>query len=301
MLKITVFLTTLVSLVYLSKWTLGELSQGDAILHVVNSTNEKSIVFMGSSRIMQGVNENLLNELNPERRYHNLAISGGTFLSSCILADLVLENSKCRAVVIELSPITPGLPPIAYELLDHYEPEFLNGTSGVPGIFSFYDPTFYLSFQNSRIYENVSLLSTLRKVRDNISHTSHPVFGYLEYSQNNYKKSDSFLAVDDMISNSHLRNSVSHKFLIEHLGKKAKEKNVDVLYLLPVTYNNKEELKIIVPVFNSISESNKIVFDSIFFEDIVKSEYLLDRNHFNAKGAEVYTMQILRLLKEKGY
>lgn len=292
-LKICLFGLILSTIIWVAKTSLHDHSDARSFLKVVESIKDSSTIFLGSSRVGSGINTDLLNALSPHGIHYNLSISGGTFLSNNVVADLILERNQGNVIIIELSPITPSLPPLISDILREHPCDFL------PDIFSYYDNAFLLNFYNSELFTHVSLLEAIRKTRDNLTGKSNPDFGYIQKHNNGYHNTDLFLTFADLKKDATGVSNDPYIFLIDRLEKKARMNKTKILYILPMTFYDKKELDIILPVYHAIPDSSKILYDKLIFDKITKSEYLLDRNHFNATGAEVFTREVMRLIREK--
>ena len=76
-----------------------------------------------------------------------------------------------------------------------------------------------------------------------------------------------------------------------------KYKSFKAIFILPVTSNTKEEVKLEIPVFNKIPLNSKWDYDPHFLIMIGNPKYLENKNHMNVLGAKIYTQNLLNYIK----
>ncbi|CAM3402759.1 hypothetical protein [Aquirufa ecclesiirivi] len=255
----------------------------------------KTIFYIGSSRVMMGINTDLLNDSLTEWKSINIGVPGSSLAQNLYLANFLKNKPGNKVLFIELS---------------RYKKNRLNATATKALGFSN-----YLDSYNEYIHVNPSVASVvknwefsfwewLNKKQNAIKQLIFPekkvkyeVIGFNPNNASNYRKTDSFITQKDKLNfaNGSIDSEAMgkiHELLTVLVNSKCK-----VIFLLPMTSLEKSELKFSIPIFEAIPINNKWNYDSSFIQAISHPKYLADKNHLNYQGSVVYTQGLVNYIK----
>lgn len=259
--KIIVFLLPVFCLIWIIKY----FSNQDESEKFPND----GIYFIGSSRVQQGIDPQLLNTSIKGDSVYNIGISGATFIHNINLAKHLILNCNAKKLFIELSPIIYSFHPVH---------ESLNiNTFKINEIYNLdYIELYLFSKLNLRHYLKNKLAP---------KQTSKE-YGYVFSDQNNYHKTNSFLKIQDL--DKKWNSDVSEYFdIISNLNKIAINHNTKIYFFLPVTFKRERERAIVSTIYQLLPNNQKVIYTEHFINSIHNTNYLADENHFNYKGAKI--------------
>lgn len=248
--------------------------------HIINVEKKykNAVLFIGSSRVQYGINPRIISQCRKNKNIYNLGISSSTFKQNLILCDYLIRNSKIDKIYIELSPISE----IGFENI--------MSTQSLFGL-TFFD---IFKFSNSRDYYLIlktfffNMLSLKNEFKDYFLKSDSSAFGYITTDENSFHTKSSFLRVNDL-EKPYSFDITEHQNLIFNLLKLAKSNNVQIGFFLPFTFRKDKERAIVISIYNSLPKSLKVPIDYQILNQISDPIYLKDKNHFNNKGAVIYS------------
>ena len=86
---------------------------------------------------------------------------------------------------------------------------------------------------------------------------------------------------------------------IDFLIQKGIEKNVEIVFFLPMTYDKQSEKDIVIPLINSLDSKNKLEFTDGFIKEMSDPVLLFDRNHYNQQGGKKYTELLIKEITKR--
>lgn len=246
---------------------------------------ENASYFVGSSRVQRGLNPEQINQ--NEDRIYNVGISGSTFFNNVMLAEHLINNAKPKELFIELSPIiytfseaqnSMGVrPSSAFRYLLIYNSIHLKETIDIAEMILFY---------NLSVKENIKRVLISKKIVSSQNSIYH--IGYVNGEDNNYFHNDSFLQLKNLETKYNVDIS-EYSYFISNLTQLADKHNVKIRFFLPLTFKRQAEREIVSTVYQSLPSGMKVKYSKAFIDKISHSENLVDKNHFNNKGAEIMT------------
>jgi len=248
--------------------------------HIINVEKkyQNAVLFLGSSRVQMGINPSIISQCRKNKNIYNLGISSSTFKQNLILCDYLIRNSKIEKIYIELSPISE----IGYENI--VSTQSLFGLTFFD-FFKFAKPRDYYLILKSKFFY---ILSLKDEFKEYFLKSKSTAFGYISTEENTFYTKSSFLTVNDL-EKTYDFDITEHHNLILKLLKLAKSHNVQIGFFLPFTFRKDKERAIVISVYNSLSKSLKVPIDYQILNQISNPIYLKDNNHFNSKGALIYS------------
>lgn len=236
---------------------------------------QESVFLLGSSRVQQQFDPSLWQDSVP-CEVINLGVMSSTFLHNVIMAEHIIDKYQPKKLLIELSPSIHNLNQTHLALsLNKAELSW-----------KYFNIMECIEATDNYMFYYGNLKSSMKNLAIGEPQKLHYGFSYTD--QNQCDSISSFLRFDDIQSPKDIDIS-EHRELVERLDTKANKANVEVVYFLPFTFKRQLERDLVVAVYHSLPENKRIPYTEDFIQDVSKSEYLFDNNHFNAKGAEVVT------------
>jgi hypothetical protein len=264
--------------------------QSNDTKNIVFNKNEISILFIGSSRVKRSVNPKIITK-KTNRKTYNLGINEATFNQNIILAEYFTQQKGKKIIIIELSPNIKKIPVTFIKASNEIHPDLINFQK----IIALYSETDFVTTINNLNNYLFTKLSIQESVKNITKSKKEELIGYVAEEVNNYNELESFISAKNYsISNEIDINEYISK--INYLIDLASQNNTQIKFVVPLTYNQEAEKAIVFSIFNAIKDENKIKYSKDFINQIRKTEYLFDKNHFNAKGAKVYSNLISEYL-----
>lgn len=263
-------------------------------------SSSKSIYFLGSSRIQRSVHVPLIQDSLKTWKVYNLGLLGNTLAQNLYLAQYIKKLPGNKVVFIELTPFILNYPETFKMALEYLElpnfPEsyfkFLGRPVPPSKDYDFLDD-FETSFWNMMIQNQNALKSIISQEDFN----GYNEIGFSPTSRNDVVSSESFLSHDDLrvFSQSDL-DPIMYDRVNQSL--KMQQKNeFKVVYLLPVTSNEKADFEQKIPIFNKIPEDSKWEYQDEFLRMLANPSYLENKNHMNSRGAYIYSQGLVKYIK----
>ena len=236
----------------------------------VLSFKKQSLYFVGSSRVMCGIDPELITKPSNVAEVYNVGIGAHTFLHNMILADRLIQHFKAKELYIELSMIH-------LDKRDEHK-QFGISSSEMMALLPIRDR---LKVMDGELFRVMSFTSVLKKPLEATKHEAS--FGYLYNTENEY---DSLVSFIRPLSATSKKVDVSkYLHLMDQLHALARKEGVKLQYFLPLTYLREKERDIVEAVYRQLPDSMKVAYPQEFLEKICKSTNLWNKNHFNRKGA----------------
>lgn len=236
---------------------------------------QESVFLLGSSRVQQQFDPRLWQDSVP-CEVINLGVMSSTFLHNVIMAEHIIDKYQPKKLLIELSPSIHNLNQTHLAL----------NLNKAELTWKYFNIMECIEATDNYMFYYGNLKSSMKNLAIGEPQKLHYGFSYTD--QNQCDSTSSFLRFDD-IQNPKDIDISEHRELVERLDTKANKANVEVVYFLPLTFKRQLERDLVVAVYHSLPENQRINYTEDFIQDVSKSEYLFDNNHFNAKGAEVVT------------
>lgn len=255
--------------------------------------------FIGSSRIRRSINPKILKDELPDVNFYNWGGSGFAFNNNLIMVEKLSQSQNNNIMFVEMSRV-----------------KFFRSIQYLY-MYTFDDVCFELKmyFNNapfSTIEDQINILNDIKSFILTIFSISKDV--NLVIDPKSFKKSYGFIADTAVFHGSeyyYLRSvdlleksksaglKNSYKELIINTIKDVEGKNGRIVFLLPLQFTDSNEKELLLTIFNSIPDQNKLKYSRSFLNKIMNSEYLLDATHLNSKGAELYTHELLGEVKKQ--
>lgn len=273
-----------------------------SIINKVEQAKDSSIFFVGSSRVMAGVDPHVI-ESGTGRNTQNLAVAGSTFLASCIMADYLLDKDGSKTIFLELSPIRYELPKGLISFANGADFDVIQSSFQFASDATIMDKTNMISqigIQKISILEESKwLLRDLYYPLKNQESRKSFLLGYHPISRNNHQSIDPFLKLEDF----NIQGSTSpfYDHYLNILNLKARRTNSKVVCMLPITYRLEAEKNLTIPYFMSLSAGSKLVYPESLLSQITNPKYLRDINHLNTLGAKTYSRLLSSEIIRQGH
>lgn len=277
----------------------GENSEVQRFRSTLDHLNNNSVVFVGSSRVRRGILEDQLANEIPDQQFVNLGIFNNTFFASYLIGEFLIEKTESEVIFLELSPIKYEFSTFQMNLIGAMGLSVNDALNLLSGDNKLEDIRLKVEMLNDFLLHELYLKDDIRTIVE-FNKKTRPSFGYLPTTANRAKNSDSFLKLKDLENTDSNIDLKPYLTLIENLIEKAKIENKRIIFMLPVTFKKEVERKTVIPIYNTIPTENKLLLDALFLNKISETEYLMNVNHFNSKGAKVYSKELARLMKKQG-
>ena len=259
---------------------------------------DTSFFFIGSSRVQKSIDPAIINAHYNRFRVFNLGVSGGSFLSNCVMADFIIRQPGHKILFIELAPLLEELPDGVFTFSRQHGLSPSQAVLALTEKQSF--PERSMLIMNTINHQVFKAVSVWREAREAIGYKTEPdvSLGYQPYDRNNSDGTASFLSWNEINGASAEPIGLErYQVMIGYLEGLAKRNNSRVVFFLPVTIPTKVERSIVIPLYHSISDTMKLGFPAPFLEHIAREEYLGDANHLNRQGANAFSGMLVPLLE----
>lgn len=277
--------------------TISEIKQSISTL----DASSKSIFFLGSSRIQRSVNTKLIQDSLSIWKVYNWGLIGNTLAQNLYLANYIYSLPGNKVVFIELSSYLSNYPESFKTALENLDiPDFPNSYFRFMGD-KLPQPTKSLGFLKGKedIFWNkmIQNQNTLKGIFFQDDYNGYNNIGFSPTSRNDVISKESFLNQDDLLvfARSPLDKLVNEK--VNQTLKFQSRNSFKIVFLLPVTSNDKVDFKLKIPIFNNIPKDSKWEYDNQFLHDIANPTHLENRNHMNSRGAYVYSQGLVKYIK----
>ncbi|WP_462251932.1 hypothetical protein [Ekhidna sp.] len=266
----------------------------------IEGLNNKSVVFVGSSRFRRGISDKELAARIPNRQFVNLGVFRNTMLPNFILSEFLIDSTEVELIFFELSLLNFEFTSSQMDLIRSLELSIPNSLNLISSGNSLEDLRTTVSIHNDLLLSKLIIKNQINAILG--KKNTQPLFGYLPSKDNDVADESSFLKLEELTSTPGQKIDLhSYRILLNTLIRKADARNKKIVFMIPSTSRRPAEKDVIIPLFNSISRENKLIVDSLFFQRITKAEYLMDRNHFNLEGAIVHTNELARLILDQKF
>ena len=254
----------------------------------VESLKDSSYFFIGSSRVQKSINAQEVNKVFKNRNIVNLGITASTFISNCLLAESIMKKNS-GVFFIELSPtifkLSEGLVLFSKEM----EIDLLKGANQL-----FHKEKTYSRYVHMlKIYGSYLFIkySYQRKIRSLFRTNEMILVGFDPNDKTQKTHSiSSFLTYNELVDAKNKQVKLdSYKNYINYLTDLSVQHKSKIVFFLPLTYKSVGERNIVIPLYQSLPDSLKVVYSEKFLNEITNTDYLNDINHLNTKGAKVYS------------
>lgn len=263
-------------------------------------STSKSIFFLGSSRIQRSVNSQLIQDSLSTWQVYNVGLLGNTLAQNLYLAQYIKNLPGDKVVFIELTSYMVNYPETFKTAVEYLElPDFPNSyykflEKPLPPSknYGFLDD-FEKAFWNTMIQNQ----NAIKGIVFREDYNGYDEIGFSPTNRNDIVTQESFLSQEDLLAFASCPLDVNIYGKVNQVLKTQKQNEFKVVFLLPITCNDKAEFEVKVPVFNKIPKEAKWEYEEQFLQDITNSKYLENKNHLNSLGAYVYSQGLVKYIK----
>lgn len=265
------------------------------------SPSSKTIIFIGTSRTQRAVITDSLEKFYPNYQFINAAMPGIGFIQAnffmsylntlpgkkLFIVELVrnkkMDNSAIMFAIHKLN-IPNGFSIMAKE----------NGLSTNPIFLVYWQLKFYFNLQLNKLDKLRDWLKAQYGLKINVIRPSF--IGYRFSDLNTYKSTETILSSERLQLSAINKIDTSFKTMVDNLIRNEND-STRYLFVLPHVSKDEYELSESVPVFNTIDSLHAWHYTNTDLDSFNHSDYLMNVNHFNHKGAKVYTRWIRERLQ----
>lgn len=297
-LKAIVFLGLLLMITYSLKLLAPAKNSLAALIfkEMNNTESNTSFYFIGSSRVKKSLDPNILRNHFETSDVHNLGISGSTLLSNALIAEYIIRQDGYKVLFFELSRLRNILPQGTLNFSAMADIHPLKSTLFLIDDYDFEEKvSIGLDVWSRSIINSVSLKAEVRRI---FGLTEEIWLGFNPKDIKGYTKGSFFLSSEEMFNG--IGDSVEltkYNQIISRLVNLASQHNSKIVFFLPITYKNVSEKEIVIPLFHSLSDSERLIYSRDFLQTMSDTKLLMDMNHFNEKGAQLYTNGLIPLIE----
>jgi hypothetical protein len=262
------------------------------------SAADTSFFFIGSSRVQKSIDPEIIRNHYGNFQIFNVGISGGSFLSSCVVADFMIRRQGHKVLFIELAPLLDELPDGLFTLSSQTGLSASRPVIALTESQSFSEQSMLImKIVNDQLYKSITVGNEVRNViRYKINHDDDKLVGFNPYDKNDCRTVNSFLTWDEINTRPvHSIDLTKYNAMINYLEDLAETNDAQIVFFLPITSKG-QETSIIIPLYRALPDSIKLKFPTSFLKQMEKAEYLGDESHLNRRGASAYSTLILPLL-----
>lgn len=261
----------------------------------------KSIIFVGTSRVQRAVITDSLARFFPEHQVINAAMPGVGFIHVAFLIrylntlpgkklfivelsrDIKMENTATMFIINKLS-IPNGYAIMAKE----------NGLSTNPLFLWYWKLAFFFNLQLNKLD---LLRNWLKQQYGYKLNSERPSFiGYKYTMVNKYKGLETLMSRGRLQSNASKQIDTSLKRMVDKLLS-GENDSTRYCFYLPYISSGIDELHTTVPVFNTIDSLHAWHYTDADLASFQHKPYLMNVNHFNYRGAKVFTHWVNKQLQ----
>lgn len=249
--------------------------------------NLPTYYFIGTSRVQQSIDPEILKADLPDNNFLNLGITNNSFLYSCKVASNLMKEGPRKKIFIELTGL--ALPPSdSYYLLLH--------TTDVLDVLKQ-----HLSIQcttediSGLLFYMFNIHSDLKKVvYASLDIYSRPEIGFMPNNRTYTGAMEGMLTPQSFAIIPPMDSTIPDAYLaiIDQLQKEAKETESEIQFILPLTIVNASEFDIDMSVFARLPDDMKWTYSTEFLHDMKKQQYLSDEYHLSYAGAVRYSHEL---------
>lgn len=263
-------------------------------------SSSKSIFFLGSSRIQRSVNSTLIEDSLRDWQVYNLGLLGNTLAQNIFLAHYIKSLPGNKVVFIEFTYYLSSYPETFEKAMEYLElPNFPN--SYVEFLGKPLTPTKNYSFlEDLEIAFWKAMIqnqNAIKRIVFQDDFNGYHEIGYSPTNRNDVVSKESFLSLEKWqeFAQSKLDTNLFEK--ANQILKSQKQKEFNVVFLLPVTANDQVDFEGKIPAFNHLPKDSKWEYKEQFLKEIANPAHLENKNHMNSLGAFVYSQGLVNYIK----
>lgn len=282
-----------------SSYWIGNNSDFSEILKQIEESKDTSFYFIGSSRVRANINTTIIKDYF-EKQAFNCGVNASTFLSNCLLANFLIQDQKPKVIIIELALFKTNLPKAFFNFSDAANFDFLSNINLLMRQESLLNQIpIILQVYSHYFAEKILIGSEARKIIGLYREEVNPMGAVARHNQY-YDSNAPFLTYEELEEYKNFYSQVTlQENMSQTLSQIAVQNNAKVKFILPISYNNEQEKKVLIPIYHALPDSLKITYPKAFFTEINKAQYLADNIHLNSKGADKHTQLLCPLLKRE--
>lgn len=263
-------------------------------------SNSKSIFFLGSSRIQRSVNSKLIQDSLTTWRVYNMGLLGNTLAQNLYLAQFIKNLPGNKVVFVELTSYLVNYPESFESALEYLElPDFPNSYykflgKPIPSSknYGFLDD-FEAVFWNTMIQNQ----NVIKRIAFRDEYNGYNEIGYSPTNRNDVVSKESFLNQENLHVFALSKLDMNAYSRVNQALKMQEQNEFKVVFLLPITSNNKDDFEIKIPIFNKIPKESKWEYTGQFLQEMANPRYLENKNHMNSQGAMIYSQGLVKYIK----
>lgn len=202
LIKILLLLLPIMSIIFILKMSARTVDTNTVTSHLnkPSTATDTTYYFIGSSRVQQSVNPQIINAYYKHINVFNLGIAGGTFLSNCIMADFIAQKNGCKVVFIELSPLLDQLPVSLFNFSSQTGFSPLNSALKLTSDQSFSARSMLaLNIVNQYIFNSINVLEEVKKIIGyKKNENTQKWIGFKPSDQNDFHNTTSFVSWEEI-------------------------------------------------------------------------------------------------------
>ncbi len=256
--------------------------------YIEADNHQPKTLFIGSSRMQTSIDTDLLKSEIPQFNFYNLGLSGSSILYNCSLAEKTLPwLAPGSRVFIELSDYR-ALPPGYFYVFNTHNDLWgiLKNRLAIGADLNEFQSIFF-----SLINVKGELLANVNSKRKRTEE-----LGFARWKTTYTGTQNTFVDSADMqqVAMPLVIWQSRYLALLNELIQKGQQKNVQIVFVLPLNIRAVKDKKELMPIYHAIPEANKWIYTSDFLSSISNNTYLGDFIHLNEKGAKLYTEELIR-------
>jgi len=253
-----------------------------------NTTQNRAIYLLGTSRVYCSLNPEIFRESFPEFQIYNIAAGSSTFLHNYQTLKLLMQRRDSNIYLVEFT--------ILKKNNSSYGPIARNEALFMPKKEEYRYSRFwrYEDWKNKLTHE-IHLKSFLAVV-GNRHENQMNAFSLRSDTATGAK--ESLLTLSDIQLRPLENDSIFAPYLVELLDL-AEATHSHLFFFLPPVSDSKWEYEQILPGYASLPDANKINYSTDFIHTIQDTALLFDKNHHNRNGAQIISNYFLTELEKR--
>lgn len=259
---------------------------------------KKNAYFIGSSRTRNSVNDSLLNAQFPQINFLNAGMGYGTFLSSTIIANKIMQRAPGSIIFVELSLANSRIPKRFSLIASPAETLSNIWHCAYDAPISDWHKV-YIPFIENYVYGFLYLKPHVKLLSGQASLNNY--FGWTKRMETMNHVPTTFIHAKDFEDSGMSVNKIPTVYyrMIHQLLRKANATKSTVLFYLPICMDKDFERNRVLAVFNTIPKTNTMVYTNTFLSEICTSQNVADSIHLNVRGANIFTNNILDFISKR--
>lgn len=284
------------------RWMAGTKRNSRSAVEYGSATEtDTSIYFLGSSRTQYSTNPHIVAAISGCDKTYNLGLSSGTFLSHGIMAEFVMHRPGYKILVIELSSYLANLQESVFQFAKQtgFDPiQAAHRITATQPILNQLD--LEANLLNNRVRGFFDLREDVKMLVGYRVPANDSWIGFQTSPNERPRVNSSVIGWSEIhAKQSHAIDLRPYREIIDYLERVASTNHSKLIFLLPLNYRTRAEKEVVVSLFQSLPDSNRLHYDKEFLDHMANSDFQADLIHLNERGAVVYSNFIGKKLRER--